>query len=244
MSLSALQVPSGRPTEIVGSSIVSNSPRERALEVVGEAVGVDRGEEADLAVVDGEHRDAGAGVAAQRGEDRAVAAEDDAEVDVVARARATISMNGAELDPVLGGLVGREAQRDAPRGGRSRSARATAPCVSAGRRWVTTAAALTMPRPPSTAPGRGRLGEPEERLAVAGRARERRGRAAHAPRRPAARAATRRRDDLAPQLGVAHDAALADPVRPTSNCGLTIARQSNVVGGAGQHGGQDLASAR
>ena len=59
--------------------------REGALEVLGEAVGVDRGEEADLAVVDGEHRDAGAGVAAQRGEDRAVAAEHDAEVDVVAQ---------------------------------------------------------------------------------------------------------------------------------------------------------------
>ena len=53
---------------------------ERAVEVLAEPVGVDRGEEADLAEVDREHRDAGAGVVAQRGEDRAVAAEHDAEV--------------------------------------------------------------------------------------------------------------------------------------------------------------------
>ena len=106
MSLSALQVPSGRPTEIVGSSIVSNSPAKARSKSLREAVRVDRGQEADLAVVDGEDRHAGAGVAAQRGEDRAVAAEHDAEVDVVAAASGTISMNGRELDLVLGGLVG------------------------------------------------------------------------------------------------------------------------------------------
>ena len=82
---------------------------------------VDRGQEADLAVVDREHRHAGAGVAAQRGQDRAVAAEDDAEVDVVAQLGDDLDER-RDLDPVLGGLVGGEAQRHAAASARSPSA--------------------------------------------------------------------------------------------------------------------------
>ena len=106
MSLSALQVPSGRPTEIVGQLDRVELAGERAREVLLEPVGVDRGQEADLAVVDGEHGDAGAGVAAQRREDRAVAAEDEAEVDVVAELGDDLDER-LDLDPVLGGLVRR-----------------------------------------------------------------------------------------------------------------------------------------
>ena len=87
MSLSALQVPVGAADRDRRQLDRVELAREGAREVLLEAVRVDRREEADLAVVDGEDRHARAGVAAQRGQDRAVAAEDDAEVDVLAAAR-------------------------------------------------------------------------------------------------------------------------------------------------------------
>src|SRR6185503_148489 len=59
---------------------------EGAVELVAEPVRVDGGEEADLAVVDREHRRAGARVLAQGREDSAVAAEDDAEGGALERA--------------------------------------------------------------------------------------------------------------------------------------------------------------
>ena len=57
-------------------------PAERPREALGHLVGVDGGEEADLAEVHREDGHARAGVGPQRAQDRAVAAERDAEVDV------------------------------------------------------------------------------------------------------------------------------------------------------------------
>ena len=62
MSLIAVQLPSGRPTAIAGSSSVSNSPANARSKSLAEPVGIDRGEEADLAEVDREHRHARARV--------------------------------------------------------------------------------------------------------------------------------------------------------------------------------------
>ena len=64
---------------------------------------LDRGEEADGAEVDAEDRDAGAGEAAQRVQDRAVAAEDDAEVG--ARLVAGDRLDARGRVAVLGELV-------------------------------------------------------------------------------------------------------------------------------------------
>ena len=66
MSLSAIHVPSGRPTRIAGSGSVSKSPVEGAVEVVRQPVGIQRGEEPDLAEVDREDGHARARVRAQR----------------------------------------------------------------------------------------------------------------------------------------------------------------------------------
>ena len=77
----------------------------RALEPGARVVPLDRGEKADLAEVDREHGDAGAGVAAQRGQDRAVAAEGEADVDVEAAVDVYLETR-AVLEPVLTGLLG------------------------------------------------------------------------------------------------------------------------------------------
>ena len=147
--------------------------------------------------------------------------------------------------PVLLGLVGREAQLDAGARARRRSARAARAAVSATRRCVRTVAGLSRARPPpaatsSTAPARppsashtnvSRLpagpGRPDgaKPSTDAPRSRARAATATIAARRSAGSRTT-------PPLPTRS--------RPTSNCGLTIARQSNALGGAGQHRRQHL----
>ena len=87
---------------------------------------VDRGQEADLPVVDREDRHAGAGVAAQRAQDRAVAAQRDAKLDVV---------------------VDRRVELDAGASGRSylRSRRGRARTVTLRRRATSTSACSAGP---------------------------------------------------------------------------------------------------
>ena len=109
--------PLGAPDGDAGQLERLELARERAVEVGVEPVRVERGEEADLAEVDREHRHAGARVLAQRGEDRAVAAHHDAEVDV-ARERRVDSMPVAGREAVLARLLGVEAQRHARARGR------------------------------------------------------------------------------------------------------------------------------
>ncbi len=123
----------------------------------------------------------------------------------------TISTNGCELDPVLGGLVGREAQRDAARAGdlhqRADGARGLArPPVgddAGGAHHASTS---------SDRAGARALGQPQERLLVAGRAGERGRRAAEDGGAVLARGGGDVVDDLAPQLRVLDHAALADPL--------------------------------
>ena len=133
MSLIAVQLPVGAPDRDRRQLERLELARERAVEVVAEPVRVERGEEADLAEVDREHRHAGARVLAQRGEDRAVAAEHDAEVDVVCAAPRRSRRPSPGSSPCLRGLVGVEAQRRRRRAARRRSARAAASAVLAAR---------------------------------------------------------------------------------------------------------------
>ena len=82
-------------TSSPGSSIISNSPAKARSRPSLELVALDRGEEPDRAEVDAEHRDAGAGEVAQGVKDRAVAAEDEAEVGLARAAASTSSMPSA-----------------------------------------------------------------------------------------------------------------------------------------------------
>ena len=121
-------------------------PGERAIEAADGDLALDRREEADLAEVDAEHGHARAGEFAQRGQDRAVAAEREGEIRLRDRVAVQLqSGNGREL--VLARLVRIEPERetrtpcvsDQP----SRAGR-----VSSGRRWVntlTTRVAFTAP---------------------------------------------------------------------------------------------------
>ena len=88
---------------------------QRALECAGQVavlVGVDGGQEADLAVVDGEDRHARARVAAQGAQDGAVAAQRHTQLDVVAE-RGVEDEAVAGREPVLARLLGVEAQQHA-----------------------------------------------------------------------------------------------------------------------------------
>ena len=190
---------------------------------VAEPVGVDRGEEPDLAEVDREHRDAGARVVAQRGEDRAVAAEHDAEVDVVdsSARRARRPSPGRERRAC--GVSSASKRSIDARAARARrdAARAARPRSRAARRWVSTVArARLTPRPlerrldVGRAPRAPGLGEPHERLAVARRARQPATARSRAPSRRASRAASATAASASRRsVGVAHDAALADRAR-------------------------------
>ena len=60
---------------------------QRAPKPSSRSLGLDRGQEADRAVVDGEHGHVAAGEAAQAGQDRAVAAQDQRQVGVGRRGR-------------------------------------------------------------------------------------------------------------------------------------------------------------
>ena len=92
-SLIAAYAPSRTCSASAGSVSTSNSPDSAFGSRVSALGRVDRRQEPDLAEVDREHRHARAGVAAQRAQDRAVAAEHDAEVDVIGQRR-------VELDPL------------------------------------------------------------------------------------------------------------------------------------------------
>ena len=81
--------------------ITSNSPPNALLEPLGEPVALDRREEADGAEVDPEDRHAVGPVQAQRLEDRAVAAEHQAEV----RALAGVGLDPGRGVAVLGELL-------------------------------------------------------------------------------------------------------------------------------------------
>ena len=80
--------------------LAGEDPREPGLELVP----LDRGEEADAAEVDAEHRDPGTEVAGESAQHRPVAAENDDEVDV------RVAVRG--LEPVLLGLLGVDQQLD------------------------------------------------------------------------------------------------------------------------------------
>ena len=87
-------------------------PAQRALDAVADVLGLDRRQEADLAEVDGEHRDARARVALQRAQDRAVAAEHHAQLDVRLYLGVQRDARNA-LEPMLGRLLGVQPQRHA-----------------------------------------------------------------------------------------------------------------------------------
>ena len=230
MSLIAVQTFWGRPTSIVGQLQDLEVAREGAVEVAAQAVGVERGEEADLAVVDREHRHARARVLAQRGEDRPVAAQHDAEVGPAARRRADLdALGGLERELARLLLVEHAAWR--PRAARRPISSRSASLVPSIRRWVMTA--TVMPRPPrarrrrrSSAPARppsashanvSRLpfgpGSPDGAKPSTAAPSER---AQSATAATAARRASGSRT-TPPRL---------TPARPTSNCGLTIASAS------------------
>ena len=222
--------------------------RERLLEAAARLLAVDRGQEADLAEVDREHRHAGAGVPAQGGQDRAVAAEREADVDVdpaldvdlEPRARAR---GGACASP-----------RDRRTGSRRRPraisiSESIAGRVSDGRRWVSTVAVRTgftarpraRPAPDPRAARRAALGQPHERLEIPLRTR-----AARSSRSPArwrrARPRAEPTDDQrgAGARGVAHHAALADLPAPHLELGLDQRQAVEPLRRAGQHGRQHL----
>ena len=139
-------------------------------------VALDRGEEADGAEVDAEDRHAGAGEAAQRVQDRAVAAEHEAEV----RARLVA---GDDLDARRRPRRAWRARplcrpgASRPRG-RPRRRPATASVAAGGCEWVTSAAVFTGPT--STAACDRRV----EVVDAAGRRRRTRGRSRGCPSGP------------------------------------------------------------
>ena len=208
--------------------------RSARCEAVARRRRVDRGQEADLAEVDGEHRDAGARVVAQRraGSCRRRRARGRGRRRSLS---GVVDLTPRRLDAVLARLLGVEAQR------RRRLARAAAEpsraprAISSGRRWVMTVAtrsahgstsARRRARGPSTRAVATGLGKPDERLLVALR-----------PGQARRREAEHRRAERRAPLGDAHQRGPAPagsrttpPLptcsRPTSNCGLTIARQS------------------
>ena len=167
-------------------------------------------------------------VGAQRGEDRAVAAEHDAQVDVLGGS-SPISTPVGRLEAVLAASSGSRHSVDAARAARRRPARAPRPrrvpprWVDDGRRSRLHRRAAR--RGPSRA-GAARLGEPDERLAVALRAGQPGRREAQHRGAEAARRRRRRRAPARAAPGRAPRRPCRPARGPTSNCGLTIARQS------------------
>ena len=207
-------------------------------------VALDRGEEADGAEVDPEDGHAGAGEAAQRVQDRAVAAEHQAEV----RARLVA---GDDLDARGGARRAWRARRlcrpgASPPRGRPRTATATASVAAGGCEWVISAAVFT--RPPPRRRDRGvEVGD------RAGPRRRTRGRSRGCPsgraarrrrsRAPAGRA--RRRPSATARIASRRSPASRTTPRPTrlrpsSNCGLTIASDLAAGRQAARHRRQDL----
>ena len=183
-----------------------------------EPVGVDRGEEADLAEVDREDRHARARVARSApGSSRRRRGRRTGRRRGAARRPST---PGRRLEPVLLGLLGVEAQRRRPRarGGRDQRARARRR-VSVGAPVGEDDGALTAP-PPRAAASRSSTAPPRPPSASQtnvsrlpfGPGQPRRGEAQHGRAQLRARGDGHADERLAPQRGVAHHAALADPL--------------------------------
>ena len=234
MSLSALQVPGWAADRDRRQLDRWNSPAKRALESVLEAVRVERGQEADLAVVDREHRHAGARIAAQRraGSCRRRRAR---------RRSASSTRSGTVLDPQCAGrppcfrrLVGREASVTRL----ARAALAAAPirrprcrrglggCDDRRRRRLELNVFHLGRRRDGAAPRSAshmNVSRLPDGPSSAG------GRRAHQPRPGLAGGG----DRSGPPRGAGRDRGPRRPCRsgrgPTSNCGLTIARQSNAL---------------
>ena len=246
MSLIAVQIPSGRPTEIAGSSSVSKSPANARSKSPSSPSGSTRGQEADLAEVDGEHRHAGAGVAAQRGEDRAVAAEHDAEVDVVGAV-------GLELEPVarrraracaVSSASKRSVDAGAPGGGDQLAQRGRGlggAAVGEHARRLHTLDLRAAARVGTAPGGRPRPSHTNVSRLPAGPGRPDGAKPSTAAPSARARAATDD-DRLARSAGSRTTPPLPTRSRPTSNCGLTIARQSKRSAAQASTAGRTLVS--
>ena len=234
LSASSVASPSSSASS-AGRSIISNSPAKARREPVVELVALDRGEEADGAEVDPEDRHAGARVVAQRVEDRAVAAEHEAEVGRSraaprrprcpprrrrawrARRRSATSASPASLGGGdrrahrLGRLLGGWEWVIRRRGTHGSAPRSIA--ASTGRRARLDPAARQHQRKVSRLP----FGP--------GQARRRRSRARPGPS-PRAASATARGSPRGGRPASRTTPPLPTRSRPSSNCGLTIARIS------------------
>ena len=198
----------------------------------------------------GEHRNLGARVEPQRLEDRAVAAEHHAQLDVILQ-RGVEAKSGAALQTVLAGLLGVQAQRHARRGrllGQPTAApgRVVGAAVrehrelphgstSRARRWRPASLDARAAAPGAIAPERAgvavarsaRVGEPDERLAVALRSRPAPRSSSRAPpHRAPARPRLRPRAPSGERPASRTTPPLPTRPRPTSNCGLTSASAS------------------
>ena len=205
------------------------------LEVAGEGapdprpgvVALDRGEEADGAEVDAEDGDPGAGEVAQRVEDRAVAAEDEAEVEVARKlvdrldalcCRAVLGDlvgGGEQPTPGLRGRCGGELDRV----GRRRRVR-----VGDQRGFVVM---LPPPRGPlSDRRSPRRLLRTRRRSRGSPSAPAGRRRRSRAPARPSSWAQRATERIASRRSSGSRTTPLPTRSRPSSNCGLTIARIS------------------
>ena len=229
-SLTACTSPSLHSALSDGRPRTTNSPGQRAAQVALEGLALDRGQEADPAVVDADHRRAGAGLTRQGPQDAAVAAEHQDQVLAARReARCRRSDENGVEDAVLDHLRGRNQHLHAGLL-EDRERRPAAPIsVTSGaavgeeqdaldraagvldRASGTTAAArgLGDSMPATPAPRR-----EHERLAVALRARA--APESAVPRTAPPRASTTsttRRTASSRACRVAHDPARADPAR-------------------------------
>ena len=252
-SLIANSVPEPSSRSSAGRSTTSNSPASARFEAGRQAVAVDRRQEADPAEVDREHGHVGIGAAAQRPQRRAVAAEHEADVGIVDR-RAIGVVDGVELQlrrrrpwPPRSGVSipffvssGRMVGDD--RRALDRASRRVRfdPAHRCRLRSRSLAAAARR----SSDAGARALAAPDEALAIAGRpGQARRAEALNAEAR--ARAPSRATSTSAStrSRGIAHDAALADPLAPDLELRLDQRDQVEARRRAAQHRGQHLAEA-
>ena len=226
--------------------------RARAGMPSSSSAGLDRRQEADRAVVDREHRHA-RGPRSSRSAERIVPSPPEHHAPGRCRrsGSAPSTRPRARSSPCFS-TSSRAAAPPRPPRAASSTTRRSAPAVCSGRAWVKTVIdsgrSLTArpsappPRGRSTAPSAAGLGQPDEALAVAGRARAarrrrsraptgraRRARLAHARRAPSRRSSAERTTPPLPTRS-----------RPTSNCGLTRA-SSRSAAPRRDHRGEHLA---
>ena len=191
---------------------------EGALEAALELRGLGRGEEADRPVVDPEDRHAGARVAAQATQDRAVAAERQAEIGLGRQLRR--SARASALDCGACWPPRADQQLAAARPRRRGRRRRTAASVSAAFEWLIRHRRLDRTAAAHSTSSAAPLGEVAERLAGAEQQEDlavalRPGHAGggDAERRQAERggSSATAQHRLEPVAGIAHHAALADP---------------------------------